>query len=63
MTEQTAAPVPSHAPVASLSYMSGFGNDFSTEALSGALPLGRNSPQRCPQPLTWRVVRGLVVQG
>ena len=29
-----------------LSYMSGFGNEFATEALSGALPEGRNSPQR-----------------
>ncbi|PRH84464.1 homogentisate 1,2-dioxygenase [Labrys okinawensis] len=28
-------------------YMSGFGNGFETEALPGALPLGRNSPQRC----------------
>ncbi|MFV0246031.1 MAG: homogentisate 1,2-dioxygenase [Qingshengfaniella sp.] len=28
-------------------YMSGFGNDFETEALPGALPRGRNSPQRC----------------
>src|SRR4051794_25830908 len=28
-------------------YMSGFGNSFETEALSGALPRGRNSPQRC----------------
>lgn len=27
-------------------YLSGFGNHFSTEALRGALPLGRNSPQR-----------------
>ena len=27
-------------------YMSGFGNTFETEALSGALPVGRNSPQR-----------------
>jgi homogentisate 1,2-dioxygenase len=27
-------------------YMNGFGNHFSTEALSGALPIGRNSPQR-----------------
>jgi homogentisate 1,2-dioxygenase len=32
-------------------YQSGFGNEFSTEALSGALPLGRNSPQRCPYGL------------
>jgi homogentisate 1,2-dioxygenase len=30
-----------------LRYMSGFGNDFETEALEGALPQGQNSPQRC----------------
>jgi homogentisate 1,2-dioxygenase len=29
-----------------LSYMSGFGNEFATEALPGALPAGQNSPQR-----------------
>ncbi|HLY51443.1 MAG TPA: homogentisate 1,2-dioxygenase [Steroidobacteraceae bacterium] len=28
-------------------YQSGFGNHFATEALPGALPQGRNSPQRC----------------
>ena len=28
-------------------YMSGFGNDFETEALPGALPQGMNSPQKC----------------
>jgi homogentisate 1,2-dioxygenase len=28
-------------------YMPGFGNDFETEALPGALPLGQNSPQKC----------------
>src|SRR5882757_6619835 len=28
-------------------YLSGFGNEFATEALAGALPQGRNSPQRC----------------
>ena len=28
-------------------YLSGFGNGFETEALPGALPIGRNSPQRC----------------
>lgn len=27
-------------------YMPGFGNDFETEALPGAIPVGRNSPQR-----------------
>ena len=28
-------------------YMPGFGNDFETETLPGALPQGRNSPQKC----------------
>ena len=28
-------------------YNPGFGNDFETEALPGALPQGRNSPQKC----------------
>jgi homogentisate 1,2-dioxygenase len=28
-------------------YMPGFGNDFETEALPGALPVGQNSPQTC----------------
>jgi homogentisate 1,2-dioxygenase len=32
-------------------YMSGFGNEFATEALPGALPQGRNSPQHCPYGL------------
>ncbi|AJC46976.1 homogentisate 1,2-dioxygenase [Xanthomonas sacchari] len=27
-------------------YMSGFGNEFATEAVPGALPVGQNSPQR-----------------
>ena len=34
-----------------LAYMSGFGNDFETGALPGALPVGRNSPQKCPYGL------------
>ncbi|MEG9884887.1 MAG: homogentisate 1,2-dioxygenase [Hyphomicrobiales bacterium] len=32
-------------------YMPGFGNDFETEAVEGALPIGQNSPQRCPYGL------------
>jgi homogentisate 1,2-dioxygenase len=32
---------------AALGYQSGFGNGFESEALPGALPIGRNSPQRC----------------
>ena len=35
----------------SLDYQSGFGNTFATEALPGALPVGRNSPQRTPYGL------------
>ena len=31
----------------SLDYQCGFGNIFASEALPGALPIGRNSPQRC----------------
>ena len=37
--------------MATTQYLSGFGNEFATEALAGALPLGRNSPQRCPYGL------------
>jgi homogentisate 1,2-dioxygenase len=32
-------------------YQSGIGQEFATEALPGALPVGRNSPQRCPYGL------------
>ncbi len=31
-----------------VSYQSGFGNEFATEAAAGALPAGQNSPQRHP---------------
>ncbi|WP_028226625.1 homogentisate 1,2-dioxygenase [Paraburkholderia ferrariae] len=37
---------PAEAVDAQRGYMSGFGNEFATEALPGALPEGRNSPQR-----------------
>jgi len=33
---------------ADLEYQSGFGNHFETEAVVGALPVGRNSPQKVP---------------
>jgi homogentisate 1,2-dioxygenase len=35
------------AAEANAGYMSGFGNGVETEALPGALPIGRNSPQKC----------------
>jgi homogentisate 1,2-dioxygenase len=31
-----------------LKYQSGFGNEFATEAVEGALPVGQNSPQKAP---------------
>ena len=34
-----------------LHYQSGFGSEFATEALPGALPVGRNSPQKAPYGL------------
>jgi len=47
-TERTtdAAPVAAAASARDLRYQSGFGNEFATEALPGALPQGQNSPQR-----------------
>jgi homogentisate 1,2-dioxygenase len=38
---------PGQQAAGGLAYLSGFGNGFETEALPGALPVGRNSPQRC----------------
>ena len=38
-------------PALTLKYQSGFGNEFSSEALPGALPQGQNSPQRVPYGL------------
>lgn len=34
-----------------LRYQTGFGNEFATEALAGALPTGQNSPQKVPYGL------------
>lgn len=39
-------------------YQSGFGNEFASEALPGALPVGRNSPQRCPMGLYAEQISG-----
>ncbi len=43
---------------APLEYQSGFGNQFSTESVPGALPRGRNSPQRAPLRLYPELVSG-----
>ena len=34
-----------------LKYQTGFGNEFATEAVEGALPVGHNSPQKAPKGL------------
>ncbi len=39
-------------------YQAGFGASFASEALPGALPVGRNSPQRCPYGLYAEQVSG-----
>lgn len=41
-----------------LQYQTGFGNEFATEALPGALPVGRNSPQRAPYGLYAEQISG-----
>lgn len=49
MTKQQVVPdIDTSQPIGnSARYMPGFGNDFETEALDGALPQGMNSPQKC----------------
>lgn len=39
-------------------YQSGFGNEFSSEALPGALPVGQNSPQKVPYGLYTELLSG-----
>jgi homogentisate 1,2-dioxygenase len=41
-----------------LSYLTGFGNQHSSEAVPGALPIGRNSPQRAPHGLYAELLSG-----
>ncbi len=42
----------------SLRYQTGFGNEFASEAVAGALPQGRNSPQRAPLQLYAELISG-----
>ena len=39
-------------------YMSGFGNEFATEAVDGALPEGRNTPQKVAHGLSAEQLTG-----
>jgi len=45
-------------PKAQRQYQSGFGNQFSSEARHGALPVGQNSPQRAPYGLYTELISG-----
>ncbi|MBV8615234.1 MAG: homogentisate 1,2-dioxygenase, partial [Acetobacteraceae bacterium] len=49
---------PARSGSAQPAYLSGFGNGFETEALPGALPAGRNSPQRCAYGLYAEQISG-----
>ena len=49
---------PHTQPAVALAYQVGFGQEFASEALSGALPVGRNSPQRCPYGLYAEQISG-----
>ena len=44
--------------VPALDYQSGFGNEFCSEALPGALPIGQNSPQQAPYGLYAELLSG-----
>jgi homogentisate 1,2-dioxygenase len=59
-TATTARPNASttEASADALAYLPGFGNHFATEALPGALPVGRNSPQKCPYGLYAEQISG-----
>jgi len=62
MTDTTVLTEPGSKRVATsasqLAYQSGFGNEFASEALPGALPVGRNSPQRAPYGLYAEQISG-----
>src|SRR3984957_880105 len=50
-TDTTSTPV-------AIVYQSGFGNEFATEALPGALPQGQNAPQKTPYGLYTEQITG-----
>ena len=43
---------------ATLAYQSGFGNEFASESVAGALPVGRNSPQKVAHGLYAEAISG-----
>jgi homogentisate 1,2-dioxygenase len=62
MTTTTVKPAPAArrtiATPANPPYLAGFGNEQASEAIAGALPQGRNSPQRAPRGLYAEQISG-----
>jgi len=52
------SPAVTATALAAAGLMSGWGNEFATEALPGALPVGQNSPQDCPYGLYAEQISG-----
>src|SRR5512142_221195 len=48
MTDVAVRPRDAGKGLGEYAYQAGFGNEFASEAVAGALPAGRNSPQRAP---------------
>jgi homogentisate 1,2-dioxygenase len=57
-TQSRNAPIKPRPAETALQYHAGFGNHFVTESIPGALPVGRNSPQRPPYGLYAEQISG-----
>ena len=59
VTDHNVIPMPQRdARASSAAYMSGFGNEFATEAVPGTLPQGQNSPQQVAHGLYAEQISG-----
>ena len=58
MKKRPKAPAGETLAAAELEYQSGFGNELASESVRGALPRGRNSPQRAPLGLYAELLSG-----
>ena len=56
--DDSSRPAAAPGPALTLEYQSGFRNEFATESIPGALPVGRNSPQVAPHGLYAEVFSG-----
>ncbi len=55
---ETKQPKTSGKALSAVRYQVGFGNEFETEAVAGALPKGQNSPQKAPLGLYSELITG-----